>query len=104
MENNKKQEVEELLAASQVYQFLSTCLFELDEKMYELVNNKDYLGEVESCLGNCGNGELSETFRLLKMDLQNSDLDVFQRFTHMAANSGSCRYFWLLQGVWARDC
>lgn len=76
MENNKKEEVEELLAASQVYQFLSTCLFELDEKAYDLVNNKDYLGEVESCLRKTGNGELSETFRLLKRDLENSDIDT----------------------------
>ena len=46
-ENN----VEELLALSQVYQFLSTCLFEPKQETLELLNNREYMDEVESCLG-----------------------------------------------------
>ncbi|MDR4506486.1 MAG: molecular chaperone TorD family protein [Candidatus Scalindua sp.] len=76
MENNKSEEVEELLAASQVYQFLSTCLFELDKNTFDLVNDSEYLDEVESCLGKSDNGELSETFRLLKVSLRSSDLET----------------------------
>ncbi|MCP5004128.1 MAG: hypothetical protein GY941_09335 [Planctomycetes bacterium] len=76
MENEKKREVEELLAASQVYQFLSVCLFELDKKTFDLVNDDEYLREVESCLGKNGNGNLSETFGSLRGELQGSDADT----------------------------
>ncbi|GJQ58161.1 MAG: hypothetical protein D8M57_07620 [Candidatus Scalindua sp. AMX11] len=76
MENDKKNEVDGLLAASQVYQFLSTCLFELDKETFDLVTNEEYLGEVESCLSKSGDGELSETFRMLRENLQNTDCET----------------------------
>lgn len=79
MEKNKKEEVEELLAASQVYQFLSTCLFELDKKTYDLVSNSEYLSEVESCLERCGNGELSKPFRILREGLKTTDCEALSQ-------------------------
>jgi TorA maturation chaperone TorD len=74
-ENN----VEELLASSQVYQFLSTCLFEPKKDMLELLNNKEYMDEVESCLGKNGNAELSETFRHVQKGLQGANVETLEK-------------------------
>jgi TorA maturation chaperone TorD len=71
-ENN----VEELLALSQVYQFLSTCLFEPKQETLELLNNREYMDEVESCLGENGNDELLETFRHLQEGLQDANVET----------------------------
>jgi hypothetical protein len=48
MPNQKK--VERLLALSHTYRFLSICLFEPDKELLELLSDKDYMDEVESCL------------------------------------------------------
>ncbi len=72
IENN----VEELLALSQVYQFLSTCLFEPKQETLELLSNKEYMDEVESCLGKNENDELLETFRHLQEGLQDANVDT----------------------------
>ena len=52
--------VEELLAASQVYQFLSTCLLEPNKKALEMLNNEEYMAEVKSCISVSGNSEMLE--------------------------------------------
>ncbi|MHC4181949.1 MAG: TorD/DmsD family molecular chaperone [Planctomycetota bacterium] len=75
MENKISENVEDLLASSQVYQFLSTCLLEPNKETLDLLNNKDYMDEVESCLGKNGNGELSETFGFLQKGLQGADIE-----------------------------
>ncbi len=75
MENKISENVENLLASSQVYQFLSTCLLEPKKETLELLNNREYMDEVESCLGKNGNGELSETFRHLQEGLQGADVE-----------------------------
>ncbi len=72
IENN----VEELLASSHVYQFLSTCLSEPKQETLELLNNREYMDEVESCLGKNGNGELLETFRHLQEGLQGTNAET----------------------------
>ena len=71
-ENGK---IEDLLAASQVYQFLSMCLLEPEENTVELLKNKDYMSEVESCLEKAGKKELSETFRNIQKELKDSNVD-----------------------------
>ncbi len=76
MENKISENVEDLLAASQIYQFLSTCLLEPKKEALELFNNKEYMEEVKSCLGLHGNGELSETFNELHEGLQDADVET----------------------------
>ncbi len=76
MENKISENVEDLLAASQVYQFLSTCLLEPNKEAMDLYNNKEYMEEVKSCLGQHGNGELSETFSKLQEGLKNADIET----------------------------
>ncbi len=71
--------VEELLASSQAYQFLSTCLLEPNKETLELLNNKEYMDEVESCLEKNGNAELSETFRHLQKGLQGADAETLAK-------------------------
>jgi len=75
MENKISENVEDLLAASQIYQFLSTCLLEPSKEAVGLLNNKEYMEEVKSCLGIHGNGELSETFKALQEELQNAEVE-----------------------------
>lgn len=75
MLNKENGKVGNLLATSQVYQFLSMCLFEPEKNILELLNNRDYMDEVESCLGEVGNVELSERFRNIKKELQESGVD-----------------------------
>jgi putative dimethyl sulfoxide reductase chaperone len=79
MENKKFENVEDLLASSQIYQFLSTCLLEPNKETLALLSNKDYMDEVESCLGKNGNGELSETFSHLQKALQNADIGTLTK-------------------------
>ncbi|MBO1225498.1 MAG: molecular chaperone TorD family protein [Candidatus Scalindua sediminis] len=79
MENKNIENVEDLLASSQVYQFLSTCLLEPKKETLALLCNKDYMDEVESCLRKNGNGELSETFRHLQEGLQNTDIETLTK-------------------------
>ncbi|MFQ5688575.1 MAG: hypothetical protein ACE5GV_18175, partial [Candidatus Scalindua sp.] len=76
MENKISENVEGLLAASQVYQFLSTCLLEPSKEAMDLYNNKEYMEEVKSCLGLYGNGELSDTFSELQEGLKNADVET----------------------------
>ena len=76
MENKISENVEDLLAASQIYQFLSTCLLEPNKEAMALFNNKEYMEEVKSCLGLHGNGELSETFNELQEGLKNADVET----------------------------
>lgn len=76
MENKISENVEDLLSASQIYQFLSTCLLEPNKKTLALLNNKEYMDEVKSCLGQHGNGELSETFKELHEGLKNADVET----------------------------
>ena len=76
MENKISENVEDLLAASQIYQFLSTCLLEPSNEAVGLLNNKEYMEEVKSCLGIHGNGELSETFKELHEGLKNADVET----------------------------
>lgn len=75
MLNKENEKIENLLATSQVYQFLSMCLFEPEKNVMELLRNKDYMSEVESCLGETGNVELSEAFRNIRKELQDSNVD-----------------------------
>lgn len=76
MENKISENVEDLLSASQIYQFLSTCLLEPNKKTLALLNNKEYMDEVKSCLAQHGNGELSETFKELHEGLKNADVET----------------------------
>lgn len=75
MSNKENEKIENLLATSQVYQFLSMCLFEPEKNVMELLRNNDYMSEVESCLGETGNVELSEAFRNIRKELQDSNVD-----------------------------
>ncbi len=70
MPNQKK--VERLLALSHTYRFLSICLFEPDKELLELLSDKDYMDEVESCLVEIGNGKLSEFFGQVRQELQHT--------------------------------
>lgn len=76
MVNKKKEKIKRLLTLSQAYQFLSTCLFEPDNGLMELLNDKEYMEEVGSCLGAIGNDKLSESFDHVKKGLQHSTLDA----------------------------
>lgn len=76
MENKISENVEDLLSASQIYQFLSTCLLEPNKETLALLNNKEYMEEVKSCLEQHGNGELSETFKELHEGLKNADVET----------------------------
>ena len=71
--------VEELLAASQVYQFLSTCLLEPNKRALETLNNEDYMSEVKSCISVSGNNEMIETFNLLHKVLKDADVEKLER-------------------------
>jgi len=72
---NGNGKIEDLLAASQVYQFLSICLLEPEEKTLELLKNKDYMSEVESCLDKTGKKEMSEAFRNIQEALKDLNVD-----------------------------
>ena len=77
MENKiiELESVDELLAASQIYQFLSTCLLEPNTKALEMLKNKDYVSEVKSCISISGNDEMLETFELLQKGLEGADAE-----------------------------
>lgn len=75
MENKISENVKDLLAASQIYQFLSTCLLEPNKETLALLNNDEYMEEVKSCLGLHGNGELSDTFNELREGLKGADVE-----------------------------
>ncbi len=72
---NGNGKIEDLLATSQVYQFLSICLLEPEENTLELLKNKDYMSEVESCLEKAGKKEMTEAFRNIQKELEDSDVD-----------------------------
>jgi putative dimethyl sulfoxide reductase chaperone len=67
--------VEDLLASSQVYQFLSTCLLEPNKKALEMLNNEEYMAEVKSCISVSGNSEMLEAFELLKKALEDNNVE-----------------------------
>ncbi|MDP6924149.1 MAG: molecular chaperone TorD family protein [Candidatus Scalindua sp.] len=67
--------VEDLLAASQIYQFLSTCLLEPNKKALEMLNNEEYVAEVKSCILTSGNNEMLEPFELLQKALDGNDAE-----------------------------
>ena len=67
--------VEGLLAASQVYQFLSTCLLEPNKKALEMLNNEEYMAEVKSCISVSGNSEMLGVFESLQKALEGNDVD-----------------------------
>lgn len=79
MENQISETVEDLLAASQVYQFLSTCLLEPNKEALEMFNNSEYMTEVENCILISGNSEMMETFKLLKKGLDGIDVERLDR-------------------------
>lgn len=74
MSNEKNEKVERLLVLSHAYQFLSICLFEPDKELMELLNDKGYMDEVGSCLGEIGNAKLSESFAQVQKELQQTSL------------------------------
>ncbi len=78
MEIKISESVEDLLAASQVYQFLSTCLLEPNKEALEMLNNKDYMSEVKSCISISGNNEMLETFELLQKGLEGADVEKLE--------------------------
>ncbi len=67
--------VEELLVASQIYQFLSTCLLEPNKEALEMLNNVEYMSEVKNCISTGGNSEMLEVFELLKKSLEGNDVE-----------------------------
>ncbi len=67
--------VEGLLAASQVYQFLSTCLLEPNKKALEMLNNEEYMAEVKSCISVSGNSEMLGVFESLQKALEGNDVE-----------------------------
>ena len=67
--------VEDLLASSQIYQFLSTCLLEPNKKALEMLNNEEYMAEVKSCISDNGNSEMLVTFELLQKALEGNDVE-----------------------------
>ncbi len=75
MVNQISESVEELLAASQVYQFLSTCLLEPNATTLEMLSNKDYIKEVKSCISISGNDKMLEAFELLEKGLEGADVE-----------------------------
>jgi len=76
MSNEKNEKVKRLLTLSQAYQFLSSSLFEPDKGHLELLNDKEYMDEVGSCLAEIGDSKLSESFDHVKKGLQHSTLDA----------------------------
>ncbi len=78
MEIQISESVEELLASSQIYQFLSTCLLEPNEKALEMLNNKDYVSEVKSCISISGNDDMLEPFELLQKALEGADVEKLE--------------------------
>jgi TorA maturation chaperone TorD len=76
MSNEKNNKLKRLLASSHTYQFLSICLFEPNKDLMTLLNDKDYLDEVGSCLAEIGNGKLSELFNNVQNELQSTTLDA----------------------------
>ncbi|MCR4288916.1 MAG: molecular chaperone TorD family protein [Candidatus Scalindua sp.] len=70
-----RESVEDLLAASQIYQFLSTCLLEPNKEALEMLNNKDYMSEVKSCISISGNNVMLEAFELLQKGLEGNDVE-----------------------------
>ncbi len=75
METKISESVEGLLAASQVYQFLSTCLLEPNKEALEMLNNAEYMSEVKSCISTAGNSEMLESFELLQKALEDNDVE-----------------------------
>jgi len=67
--------VEDLLAASQIYQFLSTCLLEPNKEALETLRNKDYVTEVKSCISISGNDKMLEAFELLQKGLEDNSVE-----------------------------
>ncbi len=67
--------VEDLLVASQIYQFLSTCLLEPNKEALEILNNAEYMSEVKSCISTSGNREMLEVFELLSKSLEGNDVE-----------------------------
>jgi len=78
MENQISESVEELLAASQVYQFLSTCLLDPNKAGLEMLSNKDYMSEVKSCISISGSDEMLETFDLLQKGLEGAGVEKLE--------------------------
>ncbi len=70
-----EESVEDLLAASQIYQFLSTCLLEPNKEALEMLNNVEYMSEVKSCISTGGNSEMLGVFELLQKSLEGNDVE-----------------------------
>ncbi len=70
-----KESIEDLLAASQIYQFLSTCLLEPNKEALEVLNNVEYMSEVKSCISTGGNSEMLGVFELLQKSLEGNDVE-----------------------------
>ncbi len=77
MPNNEidNERIEDMLATSQIYQFLSMCLLEPEESTLELLKNKDYMSEVESCFEKAGKKEWLEAFGNIRKELQESNIE-----------------------------
>lgn len=67
--------VEDLLAASQIYQFISTCLLEPNKEALEMLRSEDYMSEVKSCMEISGSREMLVTFELLRKGLEGVDVE-----------------------------
>lgn len=88
MSNEKNEKVEKLLASSHIYQFLSMCLFEPDERLVEFLNNKDYMNEVRDCMKESGNGELSVPFKSVLDEIKNTTLDtMYKEYLYLFGNA-----------------
>ena len=75
MVNKISENIEDILAASQIYQFLSACLLDPNTKALEMLSNKDYVSEVKSCISISGNDEMLEAFELLQKGLEGNDVE-----------------------------
>jgi len=73
MVNKISESVDDLLAASQVYQFLSTCLLEPNKEALEMLRNEEYMAEVKNCIEISGSREMLETFEQLRRGLEGVD-------------------------------
>jgi len=71
--------VGDLLAASQIYQFISTCLLEPNKEALEMLRSEDYMSEVKSCIEISGSSEMLLTFELLRRGLEGVDVDGLER-------------------------
>ncbi|GAX59458.1 nitrate reductase delta subunit [Candidatus Scalindua japonica] len=67
--------VGDLLAASQIYQFLSTCLLEPNKEALDLLLNDDYMAEVKNCIEISGSSQMLETFDLLQRRVEGVDVE-----------------------------